>query len=57
MPKIALRLTSLYRPVAFKSGDSPFPKNAEGKVELGSVDYTETYAVSELKKKRRKKMI
>lgn len=46
MAKIALRLTSLYRPVAFKSGDSPFPKNAEGKVELGSVDYTETYAVS-----------
>ncbi|CAO3673061.1 unnamed protein product [Umbelopsis vinacea] len=42
-----LDLYLMHWPVAFKSGDSPFPKNAEGKVELGSVDYTETYAAME----------
>lgn len=46
MSFLALMMT-LDRPVAFKSGSNPFPKTTEGKFELSSVDYTETYAVSE----------
>jgi hypothetical protein len=37
---------AVYRPVAFKAGENPIPKDAEGKVELAPVDYVDTYAVS-----------
>ncbi|GAB5590449.1 hypothetical protein Unana1_05349 [Umbelopsis nana] len=42
-----LDLYLMHWPVAFKSGSSPFPKTTEGKIELSSVDYTETYAAME----------
>ncbi|KAI9288953.1 NADP-dependent oxidoreductase domain-containing protein [Umbelopsis sp. AD052] len=42
-----LDLYLMHWPVAFKSGSSPVPKDAEGKVELSPVDYTETYAAME----------
>ncbi|KAG2174215.1 hypothetical protein INT43_004236 [Umbelopsis isabellina] len=42
-----LDLWLMHWPVAFKSGDKPVPKNADGKVELAPVDYVDTYAAME----------
>ncbi|KAI8583660.1 hypothetical protein K450DRAFT_222186 [Umbelopsis ramanniana AG] len=42
-----LDLYLMHWPVAFKSGASAVPKDADGKVELSPVDYTETYAAME----------